>query len=296
MNLKLVLLSLLTTCAAPIFAQTIEQREIEDGGKGAYKAIMLKDASLPTHTVFRPNDLKQKQLLKRLPLIVWGNGACMDSPWEHVNYLNEIASHGYMVIAIGVMPQEGVEPPQERSRSTKLRDAIDWAIKQNQDKSSAYYKRIDTKKIAVAGMSCGGLQALEVADDPRIKTLIVANSGIFKDPIRGNAMPMMPQLTKNDLQIIHTATLYLLGGPSDIAYENGMDDVSRINHVPVFVGNLDVGHGGTYRQPHGGDFAKVTLQWLNWQLKGERKAKKFFVGKQPGITHLEGWTYDSKKL
>src|SRR5690606_4044672 len=220
----------------------------------------------------------------------------MDSPWEHVNYLNEIASHGYMVIAIGEIPKENGEQVQARSRSSKLRDAMDWAIAQNADKASQYYGRIDTKKIAVAGMSCGGLQALEVAGDPRIKTLIVANSGIFKDPIRGNAMPMMPQLTKDDLKKIHTPTLYLLGGPSDIAYENGMDDFNQINHVPVFVGNLDVGHGGTYRQPHGGDFAKVTLQWLNWQLKGERKAKKFFVGKQPGITHLEGWTYDSKKL
>ena len=34
-----------------------------------------------------------------------------------------------------------------------------------------------------------------------------------------------------------------------IAYGNGMDDFNRINHVPVFVGNLDVGHGGTYAQP-----------------------------------------------
>jgi hypothetical protein len=25
-----------------------------------------------------------------------------------------------------------------------------------------------------------------------------------------------------------------------------MDDYSRINHVPVFVANMDVGHGGTY--------------------------------------------------
>ena len=294
MKITILFFAVLIGLSTTVASQTLEYREIEGGGSGMHKAIMLKDASLPAHTIFRPNDLKQKQLPKKLPLMVWGNGACMDSPWEHVNYLNEIASHGYMVVAIGVMPQEGVEPAQERSRSTKLRDAIDWAIKQNQDKSSAYYKRIDTKKIAVAGMSCGGLQALDVADDPRIKTLIVANSGIFKDPIRGNAMPMMPQLTKDDLKKIHTPTLYLLGGPSDIAYENGMDDVKRINHVPVFVGNLDVGHGGTYRQPHGGDFAKVTLQWLNWQLKGERKAKQFFVGKKPGIGEMEGWTYEFK--
>jgi hypothetical protein len=296
MKIKISLLVTLFAFSASLTAQTLDQRELEDGGSGPHSAIMLKDASLPAHTIFRPSILEEFKSRSGLPLLVWGNGACMDSPWEHVNYLNEIASYGYIVIAIGVMPKENGEQVQARSRSSKLRDAMDWAIAQNADKASQYYGRIDTKKIAVAGMSCGGLQALEVAGDPRIKTLIVANSGIFKDPIRGNAMPMMPQLTKDDLSKIHTPTLYLLGGPSDIAYENGMDDFNQINHVPVFVGNLDVGHGGTYRQPHGGDFAKVTLQWLNWQLKGERRAKQFFVGKKPGITNMEDWSYKHKNM
>ena len=29
--------------------------------------------------------------------------------------------------------------------------------------------------------------------------------------------------------------------------------------VPVFVANMDAGHGGTCRQPHGGEFAKVAF-------------------------------------
>ena len=56
----------------------------------------------------------------------------------------------------------------------------------------------------------------------------------------------LPQLTKERLKKIHTPTLYLLGGESDIAYNNGMDDYKQINHVPVFVANMNVGHGGTY--------------------------------------------------
>ncbi|WP_331346326.1 dienelactone hydrolase family protein [Cellvibrio sp. UBA7661] len=282
--------------SAPSFAQTVESRVVESGGSGKYSAIMLKDASLPTHTIFRPNNIDKFTGRKSLPLIVWGNGACFDSPWEHVNFLNEIASQGYVVIATGFIPKETGEQVKERSTSAKLRAAIDWAVAQNTNKSSNYFKKIDTKNIAVAGMSCGGLQALEVADDPRIKTLVVANSGIFIDAVRGNAMPMMPQLIKDDLKKIHTPTLYLLGGPSDIAYKNGMDDVEKINHVPVFVGNLDVGHGGTYAQPFGGDFAKVATEWFNWQLKGDKKAKKFFTGNPPGISSMQGWTFAKKNM
>lgn len=293
---KLVILLLMLAIAAPSFSQEAASRVIENGGTGKYSAIMMTDASLPTHTIFRPTDIDGFKSKKSLPLIVWGNGACFDSPFEHVNFLNEIASHGFIVIAIGTMPKATGEQNKERSTSSKLKDAMDWAIAQNSDKKSVYFNRIDTKHIAVAGMSCGGLQALDVAPDSRISTLLVANSGIFIDPIRGNAMPMMPQLDKTHLTKIHTSTLYLLGGPSDIAYQNGMDDVAKLNHVPVFVGNLDVGHGGTYAQPHGGDFAKVATAWFNWKLKGDQQASKLFTGDTPDITKMSGWSFEKKNM
>jgi predicted alpha/beta-hydrolase family hydrolase len=295
-KIKYVLLLLILSVTAPSFAQDAASRVIENGGTGKFSALMLTDASLPTHTIFRPKNIDGFKGKKSLPLIVWGNGACFDSPWEHVNFLNEIASHGFMVIATGTLPKESGEQNKERSAATKLTDAINWAIAQSGDSKSTYFKKINTKKIAVAGMSCGGLQALEVSGDPRISTLLVANSGIFIDPIRGNAMPNMPQLDKTHLTKIHTPTLYLLGGPSDIAYNNGMDDVAKINHVPVFVGNLDVGHGGTYAQPNGGDYAKVATAWFQWQLKGDKNAGKLFTGSTPGISKMPGWSFDKKKI
>jgi hypothetical protein len=48
------------------------------------------------------------------------------------------------------------------------------------------------------------------------------------------------------------ALIYIVGGPQDIAYANGMDDFKRIAHVPVAVANLPVGHGGTFNEPNGG--------------------------------------------
>ena len=57
-----------------------------------------------------------------------------------------------------------------------------------------------------------------------------------------------------------------------------MDDFRRISHVPACAANFPVGHGGTYREPHGGEFTVVALAWLQWQLKGDKKAAKMFVG------------------
>lgn len=268
-------------------------RTVEDGGTGPYKAIMVSDSSLATHTVFRPQDLDVFGQSNKLPIIAWGNGACANSPWEHVNFLSEVASHGFLVIAIGPMPQEG-QRGGGRSVSSQLIDAIDWSIAQNSDPTSPYYNKIDTTKISVSGMSCGGLQALEVAPDPRITTAIVCNSGIL--PNRSGGMPGMPALEKNQLEKLHSPVLYLLGGPSDIAYSNGMDDFQRINHVPVFTANLDVGHGGTYRQPHGGEFAVVATAWYRWLLKGDEEAGKMFTGWPCGLSQRPGWVVEKKNF
>lgn len=268
-------------------------RVVEDGGTGAYSAIMLSESTLPTHTVFRPKDLSAFGEKMKLPIIAWGNGACANSPWEHINFLSEVASQGFLIIAIGPMPLEG-ERGGGKSTSTQMVDAINWAIAQNSDKKSPYYNKIDITKIAVSGMSCGGLQTLETAPDPRVTTAVICNSGILGDA--GGGMSGMPDLKKDHLLKLHTPTLYILGGETDIAYKNGMDDFSRINHLPVFVANLNVGHGGTYSKPHGGEFAKVATAWFQWQLKGDLEAAKMFTGNPAGLSKLPEWKYDKKKM
>ncbi|WP_207425609.1 alpha/beta hydrolase [Pedobacter sp. SYSU D00535] len=268
-------------------------RIVEDGGTGPFSAVMLMEPSLPTHTVFRPKDLSAFGKKNLLPIIAWGNGACANSPWEHVNFLSEVASHGFLVVAIGPMPQDG-EKGTGKSTSSQLIDAVDWAIAENKDKKSPYYNKIDVKKVSVSGMSCGGLQTLEVSSDPRISTIVVCNSGIFKTP--GNGRSAMPNLSKENLKKIHSPTLYLLGGEKDIAYANGMDDYQQINHVPVFVANMDVGHGGTYAQPHGGEFAKVATSWYKWQLKGDTEAAKMFTDEPAGLSENTNWRFEKKNM
>jgi hypothetical protein len=228
-----------------------------------------------------------------LPIIAWGNGACANSPWEHINFLSEMASHGFLVIAIGPMPHEG-QRGGGKSTSSQMLDAINWAIAQNNNKASVFYNKIDISKIAVSGMSCGGLQSLETAPDPRVTTAVICNSGILGN--QGNGMPGMPKLTKEHLVKLHSPTLYLLGGEKDIAYNNGMDDFNRINHVPVFVANMDVGHGGTYSQPHGGEFAKLATAWFKWQLKDDKEAGKLFTGNPCQLSQSTIWKVEKKNL
>lgn len=269
-----------------------KSRIVEDGGTGAYKAIMKEDFSLPEHTIFVPQDLSAFDKKNPLPVLVWGNGACANSPHEHINFLNEIASHGYIVLATGVIPMEGGWYRGPMSRTEQQIESMDWAIAQNADPASPYYQKIDVKNICVAGMSCGGLQTLYNCADPRIKTLMICNSGLFNQQNVNQAVGGMPMPPKDKLKEIHTSIMYMLGGESDIAYGNGMDDFKRIEHVPACATNLPVGHGGTYAQPHGGEYSIVALAWLDWQLKGDKKASKMFVGKNCDLLKRKDWSIE----
>ena len=123
---------------------------------------------------------------------------------------------------------------------------------------------------------------------------MICNSGLFSNPTQ--AIPGMPMPNKEKLNAIHTPIIYILGGETDIAYGNGMDDFKRINHVPAFAANLNVGHGGTYGKPNGGEFGVVATNWLLWQLKGDDTAQKMFSGDSCELSKREGWVVEKKMI
>jgi hypothetical protein len=137
------------------------------------------------------------------------------------------------------------------------------------------------------------VQAIAAAKDPRVATAVFQNTGLF-DP-GANTMPGM-DVSKDALKDIHTPVIYILGGSKDIAYKNGMDDFQRINHVPIAVANIETGHGGTYFQPNGGAAAQVAVNWLQWQLRGDAKAKAMFVGKNCGLCKDPQWKLEKKNV
>jgi hypothetical protein len=268
---------------------------IEDGGTGPYPAVATEDPALESMTIFRPLDLSPFGAERRLPILLWGNGACANTTWEHKNFLNQIASHGYLVVAIGRLDQIEIrgEASRQRTKSDQLLRGLDWAIAENESTGSEYFGKIDASKVAAMGMSCGGLQAIQISGDPRITTTVACNSGILQVP---SPLPGMPPLSKDVLKTFHGPVLYIMGGPSDIAYKNAMDDFSRVDHQPIVMTNLDVGHGGTYTKPYGGKYTPVALAWLDWQLKGRVKASNMFLGEDSQLKQDPEWTVETKNF
>lgn len=341
---------MLASCGnAPANKQVLESKILENGGTGPYKAFVISDSAFDGYAVYRPENLKAAVRKEgKLPVIVFGNGGCRNSSVEFQKYLNEIASYGYVAVAIGPLSFKSVEETNSAftgmTDASLLNKAMDLMVAQAADPESDYYGMVDVDKICAMGQSCGGLQALTASVDSRVKTSVILNSGIFKedgrpmggmpdlsninlDSLRASlpeeikklfmnedgsvkeeflnmempAMPAMPSgggamggtMGKDGLKKLHAPLVYLIGGESDIAYENALDDFRKIDNVPVSFANLPVGHLGTYQDDFGGQFAQVALKWLDWQLKG-RDASAFFSGKD--ISEFPEWTVVSKNF
>lgn len=278
--------------------QKLTPMVIEGGGRGPHKAVALGEETLPRFTIYRPQNLDDFGHGKKLPVLLWGNGACADSSAMHKLFLNEIASHGFIVFAIGPFSSLQKEPDMKTMRmgtdDISLLEALDWAVAENSRKSGAYFAKLDTDKVAAMGMSCGGLQALEVSPDPRIDTSVICNSGVLNGPPPEGFK--MPVVTKDTLKQLHAPIIYIIGGEKDIAYPNAMDDFSRIEKVPVVMINRDVGHGGTYAQPHGGAFSDAAIAWLKWQLNGDEEAALMFKGEKCGFCRDPEWKIETKNI
>ncbi|WP_436803976.1 hypothetical protein [Sphingomonas sp. DT-51] len=285
---------LLATAAAPAAAP-------EEHGTGRYPALFEERADLPGHVVYRPADLSRVGR-GALGIYVFGNGGCSADGTSSRNHLLEIASHGYIAIASGTIPRgtaapaPAPEPGARLSAPTETRaltDAIDWAQRENRRAGSPLAGRLAADRIAVSGYSCGGLQALSAAQDPRVTTAVIMNSGFFApgaNPIAGVVSD------KALLATLHGSVLYVLGGPTDIAVANGTDDYRRLPALPAALVNIPVGHGGTYMQPHGGLGAEVVTHWLDWKLKGDRRAAGWFTGARCGYCTDTRLTIERKAL
>ena len=135
----------------------------KSGGSGPYKAHYIDAPGLASHTIYAPINPPSTPL----PVIIWGNGFCMSAGKQifrstgvpltqsgtmFANFLNEIASHGFFIVANG--PATGSQLGGQTTYRELIK-SMDW-LKTPQAKKW----NLDTSKLAVSGQSCGGLEAV----------------------------------------------------------------------------------------------------------------------------------------
>jgi predicted dienelactone hydrolase len=205
---------------APLDAATQSAARFADGPFGAGRAeYTLEDASRPTqangdfagspvrtlHTrAWYPLAADGSTLAPGpFPLLVWSHGFSGYS--EEPEYLaRHLASHGYVVLAAD-FPLTNFRAPggptvfDVVNQPGDVRFLIDTALAWNADPASPYAGRIDPARIAVAGLSLGGMTTELTAwhprlRDPRVKAAVsVAGPlAMFGRPFfAGSTLPFM---------------------------------------------------------------------------------------------------------
>ncbi|WP_441288271.1 alpha/beta hydrolase family protein [Sorangium sp. KYC3313] len=257
-------------------------------GSGPHKVVVEtnSDPGINQGTIFRPEDLGGNA---KYPIFVWGEGACSRDGLATEAAMAEIASHGYFVVADGT--PGGKEPNRELGGGGDVLLAyVDWVIAENEKPCSAYYRKIETTKVAANGFSCGGLMAAGTAADPRMTTWGHTSSGSFS-------------VNQAFYKSIHTPVLIVTGTADSLgANENGARDFENIaarGDIPVMMfAKVGADHGGDLWARNGGEFTQVNLAWLNWWLKGDESAtgKGMLVGASCRFCTDRSWQISSANL
>ena len=276
-------------------------------GSGPYLAVREEPASLPTHTVYRPADLSKTP---KLPVLLWANGGCRNTSVEFTRFLGALASHGYLVIAIGrsdipflvirgsiaavANEKDANGNPLIISDPAVLIKGLDWAIAENSRKDSALYGRVDTSKVATIGQSCGGPQAFRAAKDPRITTVVALNSSFPTQAAPGMVGGAEDGWTAEKLAI--PAAIFT-GGPADSGFSGAEQCYKALNSAsPVLKASLNtVGHTGAYPMPDL-RWSSAVLAWLDWQLKGDGQAVGMFAGPDCALCKDPDWWVDTRNI
>lgn len=317
MRLKyaILIISALSALCLAGEAKTVNTKTVRDGGSGPWKAIAAEDDALPGRTVFRPENLSEAAQGGKLPVILFGNGGCSRSSEGLMDFLIEVASHGYIIITPGIW---GAEPPSwtqgqtegeqhaqqmprlDEKQMKKLKKQMAKTQKENVKdakkllkaltilgKQAEYKPYVDVSDAAASGQSCGGLQALlmGISGDRRIRTVAAVNSGVIAQGLLDG------MISREDLRKLSVPVAYIIGGPEDIAYPNSEEDFKYINHVPVTWANCQSGHAGPYLYPD--IYASVYIAWMDWQLKGIQTHADFFRTGNPD-PELPDWMASAK--
>ncbi|MDD9943756.1 MAG: hypothetical protein OXU20_22130 [Myxococcales bacterium] len=248
---------------------------------GPYAVVIEHDPGLTTHTVYRPAELGVDDLTH--PVVVWANGGCVKNGLMFSKALTEWASHGFLIISDGRPGGSGSSGLG--TNGEPQRQALDWIFAENDRPCSQYYRRVNVERAAAMGQSCGGLMTFGVSADPRLDMIAIWNSGMFE----------------RDQEIyagLHTPIGFFIGGSSDVAYPQAEADFAAIDgDLPIFYGNLDVGHAATWGQPNGGEFGRVGVHWLRWHLFDDPgpEGEQMFVGSDCGLCGTD-WEIRKKNM
>lgn len=215
-------------------------------------------------TIYYPNPLETNCLH---PIVAWGNGTGVQGTGVYT-FLNSNAAAWGMVVA---------EAEEDNTGSGNFHKAgLDYLLKQNEDPSSMFYKKLSTRA-GVSGHSQGGFGATAATSHPNVTTSVIEGATNV-----ATAKVSVLILT-GTMDIVMGAESLVTGakGPMFVAdWQNG-DHVTTetvAGYIMKDMGSLQ--------------FQRLYAAWFRCFLADDQTACKLFKGGAPdncGICKDPGW-------
>ncbi|WP_199199602.1 cellulose binding domain-containing protein [Amycolatopsis sp. CA-128772] len=238
------------------------------------------------YTVFRPSN--PQAVGAPMPVLAFGNGACAHTDNSEVaRALTFIASKGFVVVDTGSANGSANGVPSGSPIPSLLTGAITWAEREQNRSGAPLSQRLDLTKVATAGHSCGGLEALVAAQDSRVSAAVSLDSGFFADGSFG--------YSRAELARLHAPTLFMAGGPSDIAYDNTRANYDLATVPAVLAVHPQAGHVGFITGNQLSDGMTTVVQFLDMVLNGNATARSYILDPS-GLASKYPWTVSKKNF
>jgi hypothetical protein len=234
-------------------------------------------ASVTGATLYHPEFSAVKS---RLPVIVTGilgNCTTLTNPATARSSATAlhipVASKGFLVVGVGVA-QEGAAPYVIQHDLAPWRAALAAVLALNDDRSSPYYRRIDTKRIGTWGISCGGVLAFELAQvDRRVATVFGWSTSTNQRATPQSSAAMLARIAPRPVA-------WFIGGPSDVPYANTLTDWAAVPaNMPAFLAR----HATYDHIQMGGNVDKAALvNWFDHVFYKRKSAAAYFLARPFG--------------
>ncbi len=288
-------------------------------GTGPYPAIMVAETVAPgaDFVSYYPADLSQLGR-RKLPIVMWANGSCLYVGNRTRHYLQELASHGYLVMAGGILVTDGAEeaenidmsvnpvltdPDAPRNPAPAAARAAPATAQQQFDMSNDPTRKRVTHELLDQGIKWvtaenkrAGSKFFGKLDTAKIAVMGTSCGGGVAGTFAGD--PRVKTLgiwnsgfgTNEDLRAkLNQPVLNITGDPRyDPAFWGAIKGFEALRDndakAPVFnAWRVNMVHMNTFRQTNGGEVSPITVAWLDWQLKDDRVASQLFTGRKCGL-------------
>ena len=249
--------------------------------KGSYK-VGTFEFILPenefTYKVWYPKDIKK---MSKRPVILYCNGT--GSTYKMENKTSDIltiaASYGYVCLC---------NTDENTGTGASMDAGMTRLIKYSKDSKSRLYKKLDLKRVGLAGHSQGATCSLNLTD-----TALYTNAKYYK-AIYAASLPTTAieemQKCPYDSTKITTPTCLVAGtgftdsnfiSPLDTSLNPSFENIKS----DVYLARMkDVEHAGSFEA-----MFPYMLAWFDYQFYGKTLAAKAFTGKSPELKSNPEW-------